>query len=411
MFLEALLNIFQIFLFLIGCYYLVVALFSLTVAKGVLKSRAEHRFALLVAAHNEESVIGELVESLKGLDYPADKFDIFVVADNCTDKTAQVAANAGATVWERFNTEKRGKGYAMEFAFEKLFAMENTQEYFCVFDADNLVEKDFLAQMNSKINEGYSAVQGYLDSKNPTDNWLTFSYSLWYWINNRVAQLSRGNLGLGCRLGGTGFAVSSELIREYGWGATCLAEDTEFTLKLALSDIKVGWAHNAVVFDEKPRQLGTSIHQRQRWMQGLSEVATRFVKPLFEKGIKERSASALHMLMNFWSDTLYPLSAIFFWAVYALTIFADKKSLIYALLCGMWSGPTALLLLSVFVWGNLFVLIAGLYNDRKLDRNIMKNSLGFAIYIISWIPIGIMGFLKRDQKEWFHTPHSGKDGK
>ena len=146
-------------------------------------------------------------------------------------------------------------------------------------------------------------------------------------------------------------------------------------------------------------------------MQGLSEVATRFVKPLFEKGIKERSASALHMLMNFWSDTLYPLSAIFFWAVYILSIFADKKSMIYTLLCGMWSQPLAMLLLSVFVWGNLFILIAGLYNDRKLDRNIMKNSLGFAIYIISWIPIGIMGFLKRDQKEWFHTPHSGKNRK
>lgn len=411
MFLQALLNIFQTVLFLIGCYYLVVALFSLTVAKATPKSHEQHRFALLVAAHNEESVIGELVESLKTLDYPAELFDVFVVADNCTDKTAELAKASGAYVWERFNTEKRGKGYAMEFAFEKLFAMENTHEYFCVFDADNLVEKDFLIRMNEKINEGYSAVQGYLDSKNPTDNWLTFSYSLWYWINNRVAQLSRGNLGLGCRLGGTGFAVSSKLIREYGWGATCLAEDTEFTLKLALNDIKVGWAHDAVVFDEKPRQLGTSIHQRQRWMQGLSEVATRFVKPLFEKGIKERSLSALHMLMNFWSDTLYPLSAIFFWAVYILTIFADKKSMLYTLLCGMWSEPLAILLLSVFVWGNLFILIAGLYNDRKLDRNIMKNSLGFAIYIISWIPIGIMGFLKRDQKEWFHTPHSGKGRK
>ena len=350
MFLETLLNIFQTVLFLIGCYYLVVALFSLTVAKAAPKSHEQHRFALLVAAHNEESVIGELVESLKGLDYPVDKFDVFVVADNCTDKTAELAKNAGAYVWERFNTEKRGKGYAMEFAFEKLFAMDNTHEYFCVFDADNLVEKDFLVRMNEKINEGYSAVQGYLDSKNPTDNWLTFSYSLWYWINNRVAQLSRGNLGLGCRLGGTGFAVSSKLIREYGWGATCLAEDTEFTLKLALSDIKVGWAHDAVVFDEKPRQLGTSIHQRQRWMQGLSEVATRFVKPLFEKGIKERSASALHMLMNFWSDTLYPLSAIFFWAVYILSIFADKKSMIYTLLCGMWSlfGEICLFLLQAF---------------------------------------------------------------
>lgn len=411
MFFKGLCNILQTVLFLIGCYYFIVALFSLTVLKGEPLNSKKHRFALLVAAHNEETVIAEIVKSLKRLDYPTDKFDVFVVADNCTDKTAELARNAGATVWERFDITKRGKGYAMEFAFEKLFEMDDCFEYFCVFDADNLVNKDFLFHMNNKINEGYLAVQGYLDSKNPTDNWLTFSYSLWYWINNRVSQLARANLGLGCRLGGTGFAVAAELIRKYGWGATCLAEDTEFTLKLALSNIKVGWAHEAVVYDEKPRRLGTSIHQRRRWMQGLAEVATRFVKPLFEKGIKERSMTALHMLMNFWSDTLYPLTVIFFWTVYIFRFFADKASYVYILFCDFWASPSTLLLLSVFVWGNLFVLIAGLYNDGKLDRDIMKNSPGFLIYIASWIPIGIMGFLKRDQKEWFHTPHSGKDSK
>ena len=411
MFLKIICSILQMLLFLTGCYYFIVALFSLTVLKRSKLSATQHTFALIVAAHNEESVIAELVQSLKKMDYPAEKFDIFVIADNCTDKTAELAGQNGAIVWERFNSTERGKGYAMEFAFERLFAMEDPYEYFCVFDADNLVKPDFLLRMNDKINEGYRAVQGYLDSKNPTDNWLTFSYSIWYWINNRVAQLARGNLNLGSRLGGTGFAVAAELIKQYGWGATCLAEDTEFTLKLALNDIKVGWAHDAVVYDEKPRQLGTSINQRKRWMQGLSEVATRFVKPLFEKGVKQKSSFALHMLMNFWSDTLYPLTAIFFTVIYFLTFVLDKTSVLYVLLCSFWAGASAKLLLSVFVWGNVFVLLAGLYNDNKLDINIMKNSFGFLIYIISWIPIGIMGFIKREEKEWFHTPHSGKDSK
>lgn len=408
MFLEILCTVFQLLLFLTGCYYFAVALFSLTVSKKTPLSHDLHTFALIVAAHNEESVIAELIESLKRLNYPKEKFDIFVVADNCTDNTASLARESGATVWERLDHNFRGKGYAMEFAFDKLFKSEKQYEYFCVFDADNLACKDFLLHMNDKINEGYSAVQGYLDSKNPTDNWLTFSYSLWYWINNRVCQLSRGNLGLGCRLGGTGFAVKAELIRKYGWGATCLAEDTEFTLKLALSDIKVGWSHEAVVYDEKPQLLGTSIHQRERWMQGLSEVATRFVKPLIKKTVADRSAFSFHMLMNFWSDTLYPLTAIFFTAVYLVLLFAEKTSYLYSILCTMWTQPHMMLLLSVLVWGNIFVLLAGLYNDQKLDKNIMKNSLGFIIYIITWIPIGIMGFIKKDNKEWFHTPHSGK---
>ncbi len=404
-----LINIIQIILFVIGCYYFAVALFSFGKFEKAPKTTKTNTFALLIAAHNEEAVIGQLVESLNSLDYPKSKFRVFVVADNCTDKTAQIAQNEGAVVWQRQDAMHRGKGYAMEFAFKKIFALEDDFEYICVFDADNLVKPDFLQKMNDKINQGYRAVQGYLDSKNPSDNWLTFSYSLWYWINNRMSQLARGNLNLGCRLGGTGFAVATELIREYGWGATCLAEDTEFTLKLAMNDIKVGWSHEAVVYDEKPRLLGTSIHQRERWMQGLSEVATEYVKPLVKKVFKDKSTSAFHMLMNFWGDTLYPVSVIFFWAVYLIMIFIEKSSLLYVLFCDFWNSPAKLLLLTIFVWGNLVLMLVGLYTDQKLDRSIMKNSFGFLVYIISWIPVGIMGYLKRDEKEWFHTPHSRKD--
>ncbi len=409
MFLKMLLDICQLLLFFAGCYYLAIALFSLTIVHREKKTDKLHSFALLVAAHNEETVVADIVKSLSELDYPKDKYKIFVVADNCTDKTAFLAREGGAEVLERFDETKRGKGYAMEFAFEKVFALPENYEYVCVFDADNLVKQDFLRCMNDKINEGYRAVQGYLDSKNPTDSWLTFSYSMWYWLNNRLAQLSRGNLDIGCRLGGTGFAVESELIREFGWGATCLAEDTEFTLKLALSDIKVGWAHEAVVYDEKPQELSTSMKQRKRWMQGLADVSSHYVKPLAKKCVKERSVSAFHTLMNFWSDTLYPVVMIFFSVVYLMVIFAHKGTPFFELLCGMWAEPWKQMLLTVFVWGNLAVVFAGLYNDRKLDRNLVKNAWGFGIYLLTWIPAGILGILKKDDKEWFHTPHSSKE--
>jgi cellulose synthase/poly-beta-1,6-N-acetylglucosamine synthase-like glycosyltransferase len=411
MIISVIMDILQIVLFAIGCYYFVVAMgsFKSTCDKQKYNSSDTHTYALLVAAHNEENVIGELVKSLKGLDYPKDKYEIFVIADNCTDKTAQAAKGSGAVVWERENKSLRGKGYALEFAFERLFDLEESFEYFCIFDADNLVKPDFLKKINAKINDGYQAVQGYLDSKNPNDNWLTFSYSLWYWMNNRLSQLARENLALGCRLGGTGFAVAANLIKRYGWGATCLAEDTEFTLKLALNDIKVGWAHQAVVYDEKPTQLGTSMHQRKRWMQGLSEVAVEYVKPLAKKGLKEGSTSAINMLMNFWGDTLYPLTVIFFWSVYLMSVFLKSDGPFAMLICGFWDTPFKMVLLSMFVWGNLGIILAGLHSDQKLDKNIMKNSLGFLIYIASWIPIAVLGFLKRNEKEWFHTPHSRKN--
>lgn len=407
--LTGLLNTAQCILFLIGIYYLFIAFFSLMSVRREKKTEERHSFALIVAAHNEEKVIRELVESLNGLEYPRELFDVFVVADNCEDKTAAIARAAGANVIERFNKTQRGKGYAMEYAFEHIFAMEKQHEYICVFDADNVVKNDFLIHMNNKINEGYRAVQGYLDSKNPNDSWLTFSYSLWYWINNRISQFARSNLDFGCRLGGTGFAVESDLIKKYGWGATCLAEDTEFTLKLALNDIKVGWCHKAVVYDEKPTGIGTSMHQRKRWAQGIADVASRYIKPLAQKAVKEKKAFPFHMIMNFFGDTLYSFSFVFFTVIYFLAIMMDKTSFIYTTFCTMWAEPQNMLMLTVFVWANVVVGFAGLYNDGKLNKNIAKNGIGFLLYIISWVPVGIIGFFKKNEKEWFHTPHSSSD--
>lgn len=404
-----LLDVLQFILFAIGCYYVIISLFSLEHVRGERKNNRKNTFALLVAAHNEESVIKDIVESLKSLDYPKDKYQIFVVADNCTDQTAEIAKDAGAVVLERFDNTKRGKGYAMEFAFDRIFGMEEKYEYFCVFDADNIIKKDFLIHMNDKINEGYRAVQGYLDSKNPSDNWLTFSYSLWYWINNRLTQLSRGNLGIGCRLGGTGFAVEADLIKQHGWGATCLAEDIEFTLKLALSDIKVGWAHEAVVYDEKPRDMGVSVKQRQRWSQGIADVASRYIMPLLKKGIKETSLAALHMVMNFWGDALYLVSMGVLTLEYIAMFFVSKTSTVYELFCRTWDEPWKMFLLTTLVVMNNVLVVAALYNDRKLDKCVLKNIAGFIFYIISWIPVGIIGALKKNKKEWFHTPHSGSD--
>ena len=135
------------------------------------------KFAMVVAAHNEEIVISELVDSLKNIKYPNDLYDIFVVADNCTDNTAEIAEKHGAIVLRRFNKVDKGKGFALEWAFNKIFEMEKGYDAFCVFDADNLVSPEFLMEMNKRMLEGHRVIQGYIDSKNPFDSWISASYS------------------------------------------------------------------------------------------------------------------------------------------------------------------------------------------------------------------------------------------
>lgn len=409
MVLKVIINILQCILFLWGCYYLWISLFSLKIIERKRKTDAQHSYALLIAAHNEENVVADLIKSLKALDYPKELFEIFVVADNCDDNTAQVSRAAGATVLERFDTSKRGKGYALEFAFEQIFALEKEFEYICVFDADNLVKNDFLIHMNNKVNEGYRAVQGYLDSKNPIDSWMTLSYSLWYWTNNRLGQLSRENLGMGCRLGGTGFAVESQLIKQFGWGATCLAEDAEFTIKLALNDIKVGWAHKAVIYDEKPAEFSTSIKQRRRWMQGLTDLASHYAGPLLREGLHGKSSTSFHMLMNFLGDSVCPIISTYFTVIWALIFVLPERSGLFKMLCELWNSPWMFTLLTILVIGNIFFFVAALYIDKHLNRHVIKNIWGFVVYMVSWIPVGIMGFIKKNDKEWFHTPHRSKE--
>ena len=252
----------------------------------------EKRFAVLVAAHNEEIVIGELVDSLQNMDYPKELYDIFVIADNCDDRTAIISKDHGAIVLERTNKIEKGKGFALEWAFDKILNMENGYDAFCVFDADNVVDPCFLAEMNKKMLEGYRVIQGYIDSKNPFDSWITASYSIAFWTSNRLFQLPRSYLNMTCGLCGTGFCVDCELIKEMGWGATCLTEDLEFTMKLALRGISVGWSHDAVVYDEKPLTLKQSWNQRIRWMQGYADCTGRFLGKMLKKAIKEKNIIA-----------------------------------------------------------------------------------------------------------------------
>ena len=137
-----------------------------------------NRFAVTIAAHNEEQVIAQLVENLRNMDYPQELFDIYVVADNCSDKTAILARKAGAIVFQRYNVQKRGKGYALEWLFAKIASLKKDYDAVVIFDADNLVKKNFLLEMNNKLCDGEKIVQGYIDSKNPYDTWVTNTFPL-----------------------------------------------------------------------------------------------------------------------------------------------------------------------------------------------------------------------------------------
>lgn len=258
------------------------------------------RYGILIAARNEEAVIGQLIESIHNQSYPREWLEIFVVADNCTDHTAEAARMAGAHVYERFNRLQVGKGYALEYllnAIEDEWGWDSFDGYF-VFDADNLLDEHYIAEMHREICDGYQAVTSYRNSKNYGDNWISAGYSLWFLRESEALNHARKLLGTNCFISGTGFYISSELIRRYGgWKWFLLTEDTELTTQLILDGIRVGYCSAAVFYDEQPVRFSESWHQRLRWAKGFLQVYGRYGGQLTAGIIKKRNFACFDMTM------------------------------------------------------------------------------------------------------------------
>lgn len=442
--------VFQITVFAIMMYYFVLAFFGLKRKKEKKNYTPTKKFAMVVAAHNEEVVIGKLIESMLNQNYPRELFDIFVIADNCTDNTAKIARKYGVYVYERFNKDQRGKGYALEWIFDKIFKMQKKYDAIAIFDADNLVSKNWCKEINSKMLEGYKVVQGYIDSKNPNDSWIAASYSIAFWTQNRMYQLARANVGLSNQIGGTGFAIDTEILKELGWGATCLTEDLEFSCKLILNGEKVGWAHDAIIYDEKPLTLKQSWVQRRRWMQGFTDVATRYFFKLFKKGIKERKwfviDCALYSIQPFFTlmigislilniiqsnkgvhvflvsyligDFFFKIIGIMQFLITPLILRLEKKISpgLFAMLVFYTSNVFVLpifaskadnyleVLLIDLVFNLVFLLAAALFLGKK-KLILFFRFLLYSLYTLTWIPITIEGIIRKNNKEWNPTKH------
>lgn len=405
---HIILRVFTDTVLIIAMYYLVISFFGLYRKKDNKKFEPEKDFAIIVAAHNEEAVIGDMVESLNKLDYPKELYDIYVISDNSDDNTTIMAREKGAIVYERKSKEKRGKGYALEWMFDKIFKMEKKYDAIIVFDADNLASKNFLNEMNKKLCEGYKVVQGYLDSKNPVDSWITGSYSIAFWSTDRMIQLAKANIGLSAQLGGTGLCIDVEVLKKLGWGATCLTEDLEFTCKLILNGYKVGWAHDAVVYDEKPLKLKQSWNQRKRWMQGFADVYSRYFFKLMKMAILKRSFTAFDCALY----TIQPILTVLFGVATILNfsqLFVQASDFVHRLI--------SVGLYFEFDWLKVCVVIIAIaqylytplviFMDKKLNFKILIYYVIFyPVYLLTWAPIALIGIVNKNDKKWSHTVHT-----
>lgn len=229
----------------------------------------KHKYAIVIAARNEEAVIGNLLDSIKKQDYPSELLTTFVVADNCTDKTAEIARRNGAICYERFDNERKTKGFALQYLFESIeedYGRMNFEGYF-VFDADNLLKKDYITRMNEAFDSGEKIITSYRNTKNFDENWIASTYAL-HWIRSiRVNHRARSVLRLATNIQGTGFLFSNEIVRD-GWKYTSLTEDRALTADAVAQGYKISYNDAAMFYDEQPTSLKIALRQRLRWSKG-----------------------------------------------------------------------------------------------------------------------------------------------
>ena len=368
-------------------YNIVISACSLVKLKDKpLLVNKNHKFMALVPAHNEAAVVGNLIESLKNQNYPKELLDIYVIADNCTDNTAQIARDAGAIVYERFDSEKKTKGYAMQWFLNKMNEQGADYDAMCVFDADNVVMPDFFTAMNKKLCQGEEVVQGYRDIKNPTDSWVSAGYALFYWTMHRFYHLARYNLGLSPLLNGTGFMVKYDLIKEKGWNTKTLTEDIEFSLINIAEGRKLGWATDAKVYDEQPLGFKQSWTQRTRWSVGHLQCFKYYIKDLAAGVVRNRKMMNVDGLLYLMGMPILIVTLAIL--VINLIIYLGDGMTLAGLI---WNY--AKYLLATFIMPPLTALFV-LILDKRPIKPMLKGLLCYPLFLGSWILINIKALIK-----------------
>ena len=257
---------------------------TLIVLVGLIKPAKSHpkatrklTFAVLVCARNEEAVIRLPVKSVLLAKYPADCREVIVLADNCTDRTAEAARAAGATVWEK-TTPSQGKGDVLAWGLRKL-AAERTCDAVAVFDADNICSDGWFDAMNDALQDGETVVTGRRHSSNARANVIAGWYTVYWDMMNELSNRVRTNLGLSGKLTGTGFAFLLSALDAEGWQTRTMVEDVEFTVQTNLRGGRVAYVPEADYADEQPVTVRYMWRQLCRWATGGWQVVRAYSVP------------------------------------------------------------------------------------------------------------------------------------
>ena len=308
-------SIVNLVFFIISCllsiylfHFVFFAICGIIHKKKFPKTEEKCRYGVMISAKDEENVIPRLINSIRSTDYPQDKLDIFIIAHNCQDKTAEVAKSLGANVIVYNDENARTLGLAYQYAFKQI----NIKEYdaFIILNADNVVSKDYF----DKFNDAFVAcgkdkvLTSFRHSLNIKDGVLPAIYGYYFATSCLLSFSGRENFNVSSRITGCGYAIPVRLL-ENGWNYTSITEDIEFSADNTLNGEVIHYCDDAIFYDEQPRKLKTMWFQRLRWAKGQNIVSRKyfpkFFKALFSKNIKNRMSIYAALTFNSFIPLLF----------------------------------------------------------------------------------------------------------
>jgi cellulose synthase/poly-beta-1,6-N-acetylglucosamine synthase-like glycosyltransferase len=342
-------------------------------------------FAIVVPAHNEETGIAATIQSLKNINYPMGRFNVFVVADNCSDKTAEVARKAGAVILERCDDRFKGKGYALKFAFDSIPSLD--YDAVIVVDADSVVNGNFLSGFDVRIRKGQKVIQALVGISNPDTNVLTYLFQVGNLIENKLYWTPKERLGLPILLRGNGMCFTRGILDSYPWDSFTIAEDTEYGLKLLEMGERIRFASEIEVFAHQPENLEQANIQRVRWASGNATLTKSLALRCIYKGIRKGDIRQIDVGVALLAGSK------------PLLLLANFLIAAFALCLG---NSTASIWAATLLIGQVIYICLGIVMNGLSVRN-MGRLLISPLYLVWLCAVSVLGLVGYRKDQWLRT--------
>ena len=368
----------------------------------------EPSFAILIPARDESKVISNLLDSIKKQTFKIDSKDIYIIVESRKDKTVSIAKKRDVNIIYRKNLTNRRKGYALDDAIKEILKKKKHYDVYFIFDADNVLDRNYFKEMVKTYKKGYDIGIGYRNTKNGNSSIFSACSSLTFSMINTFSNNYKMKHNLTLTVSGTGFYIKGEILEELGgYPFNSLTEDYEFTLYATLNDLTSTYNTKAKYFDEQPTDYATTIKQRTRWVKGYFDSRRKYYPLLKNKASRKDNnyPSVYIALVGVKPYVLFVISVILYLANLIFRIISNSivKIEVYTLLLQFF-----LIILAIYIVLLLFtgILLIKEKDNLRLNRKMKIKSLFFnPLFLASYVKCLYLA-LKNKDLTWEKIEHT-----